>query len=76
MIPGAISREEFELRRQSLVDVPFVAYRMLGYRNGKYVDRLRRKEFDAWSLSSGVLSWTHAGRPLVDKYGGPRRVHV
>jgi sodium/bile acid cotransporter 7 len=76
MLPGAISREEFEARQDEFQGLPIVAYCTLGYRGGRYVAQLRRKRRDARNLRGGILAWTHAGQPLVCRQGETRRVHV
>ncbi|HVX60231.1 MAG TPA: rhodanese-like domain-containing protein [Pirellulales bacterium] len=76
MIPGAISREEFEAHQQDYREAPIVAYCTLGFRSGRYVAELRRKQFDASNLAGAILAWTHTGEPLVDAQGETRRVHV
>lgn len=76
MIPGAMSRSEFEARKDEFRDVPIVAYCTLGYRGGKYAAKLRAEGFDAHNLRGAILAWTHAGQPLVDAQGETRRVHV
>lgn len=77
VLPGAISREEYEARRGELGDRTVVAYCTIGYRSGVYVAELRRAGVDARNLAGSVLAWTHAGKPLVDGVGTTRRrVHV
>jgi len=76
MIPGAMSRTEFETRKDEFRDVPIVAYCTLGFRSGKYAAKLRDEGFDAYNLRGAILAWTHTGQPLVDAEGETRRVHV
>jgi rhodanese-related sulfurtransferase len=76
MIPGAMSRTEFEARKDDFRDVPIVAYCTLGFRSGKYAATLHNEGFNAYNLHGAILAWTHAGQPLVDAEGETRRVHV
>jgi rhodanese-related sulfurtransferase len=76
MIPGAMSRADFEARKDEFRDVPIVAYCTLGFRSGKYAAKLRDEGFDAYNLRGAILAWTHTGQPLVDADGETRRVHV
>lgn len=76
MIPGAMTRTEFEARKDEFRDVPIVAYCTLGFRSGKYAAKLSDEGFDAYNLRGAILAWTHARQPLVDAQGETRRVHV
>ncbi len=76
IIPGAISREEFESRREELTGRPVVTYCTIGYRSGLYADELSRQGWDVHNLRGSILSWTHEGGELEDAAGSTRRVHV
>lgn len=76
MIPGAMTRTEFDARKDAFRDVPIVAYCTLGFRSGKYAAKLCDEGFDAHNLRGAILAWTHTGEPLVDAQGETRRVHV
>jgi rhodanese-related sulfurtransferase len=73
-IPGAITREEFETGNYA--DRRIVAYCTIGYRSGKYAERLREAGLDAWNLSAGILGWVHDFRPVEHEGIEVRRVHV
>ena len=76
-IPGALTREQFKARGETLRGRRVVTYCTIGYRSGLFAEELRGRGFDAWNLAGSILSWTHAGRPLVDDQGGlTHRVHV
>lgn len=76
IIPGAISRLEFESRPADFENRTIVTYCTIGYRSGIYADELRREGWEALNLEGSILAWTHAGRPL-ERLGEPtRRVHV
>ncbi len=78
MIPGAITKEEFERRKVELRDKPIVVHCTIGYRSGVYAEGLAKDGIAAQNLEGSILSWAHAGQPLIDpKTGGPtKRVHV
>ncbi|MFP6582982.1 MAG: rhodanese-like domain-containing protein [Candidatus Hydrogenedentota bacterium] len=77
MIPGAITQQEFEARRDDFESKRVVAHCTIGYRSGVYVDQLRTEGFDAENLVGSLLLWTHEGLPLEDADGNPtKRVHV
>lgn len=77
MIPSAISMEQFERNREEYSDSKVVAYCTIGYRSGEYAETLREEGFDAYNLKGSILSWAHAGQPLVNSEDEPTtRVHV
>ena len=77
VIPGSISAEEFERRREEFADSTVIAHCTIGYRSGKFVKDLQEEGIEAYNLIGSILSWVHAGRPVVDSQGAPTtRVHV
>ena len=80
MIEGAITKEDFESRKDNFKGHKVVAYCTIGYRSGKYVENLKADKFDAWNLKGSILSWTHVGGKLTQEGGGDTkptdRVHV
>lgn len=76
MIPGAISRETFEGRREEFVGRTVVTYCTIGYRSGLYAAELRAGGWQASNLEGSILSWTHAGGELVSAGEATRRLHV
>ena len=58
-------------------DATIVAHCTIGYRSGKYVAKLQRQGLDALNLKGSILSWVHAGQPVVTFEGEEtKRVHV
>jgi sodium/bile acid cotransporter 7 len=76
MIPGALSREEFEARRDELAGREVVTYCTIGYRSGVYTRELMDEGWTASNLRGSILAWTHAGGELVHEGSPTRRVHV
>ena len=76
MLPGAISREQFDARRDELAGRTVVAYCTIGYRSGRFADELRKAGVDARNLKGSILAWSHAGLPLVAGGEPTRRLHV
>ena len=76
VIPGALSRAEFERRKDEFRGRRIVLYCTIGYRSGKIVKTLRAEGLDAVNLKGSILSWAHASQPLVDKNGDTKRLHV
>jgi rhodanese-related sulfurtransferase len=77
IIPGALSKGEFERREEEFSGTPILAYCTIGYRSGKYADYLRGNDWDAFNLRGSLLAWVHAGQPLADVAGEEtKRIHV
>ena len=76
IIPGSISRQDFEARLADLEGRAIVTYCTIGYRSGFYADELRLRGWEVLNLKGSVLSWTHGGRPLESQGKPTRRVHV
>ena len=80
-IPGSVSSAEYESDFDAkYCDERVVAYCTIGYRSGKYVEKLiQEKGVDAYNLRGSVLAWTHAGGELAEDggVGAPtKRVHT
>lgn len=76
MIPGAITQKEFEDRADELRGKTVVTYCTAGYRSGLYARKIQDRGWQVLNLEGSILSWTHAGGPLVDDRGPTKRVHV
>ncbi len=77
IIPGAISKQQFEKEKHKHHGAKIVAYCTIGYRSSAYVKGLSRRGFDAVNLHGSILLWTHAGGDLVDLEGKrTKRVHT
>lgn len=75
MIPGAISKEEFESNLEKYRSCKVISYCTIGGRAGAYTQGLRKRGIDAFNLKGSVLLWAHAG--FVDSAGQETtRVHV
>jgi rhodanese-related sulfurtransferase len=76
MLPGAISRQDFERNRARYRSWVVVPYCTIGLRSGLYTRKLRRQGFAARNLAGSVLAWAHAGLPFESEAKASRRVHV
>jgi rhodanese-related sulfurtransferase len=76
MIPGALSREEFEERGAGLAGREVVVYCTIGYRSGLYTRELVDRGWKASNLRGSIVAWTHAGGDLERDGSSTRRVHV
>ncbi len=77
VIPGAITRDEFESRRDELRGARVVAYCTVGGRSFMFSRALRKQGFDAWNFKPSIIGWCEAGQSLVTVDGQPtNRVHT
>lgn len=76
IIPGSIDQAEFESNleqyRQSLV----VAYCTIGYRSGRYAQKMLQQGVTIINLKGSLLAWSHEGEELLNKAGKTNKVHV
>ena len=75
VIPGAISKADFEAKHEKGEGKKIVCYCTIGYRSGLYVKELQKKGVDnAHNLAGSILAWTHVdGTTLVDSAGKPTK---
>ena len=76
MLPGAITKEDFEARRDDFRDATVVPYCTAGYRSGFYAQKLMADGFEVKNLAGSVLAWSHAGETFVHEGEDTRRVHT
>ncbi|MEM9314066.1 MAG: rhodanese-like domain-containing protein [Pseudomonadota bacterium] len=77
MIPGAISKAQYERAPERYADYRIVPYCTLGYRSGRYTRRLLDAGRDAVNFEGSIMAWVDAGFPLETPSGEPtRRVHT
>ena len=75
-IPGSITSEEFEQDPDRYADLTVVAYCTIGHRSSEYAKRQNEEGRPVLNLRGSLLSWTHAGAPLVGPDGPTNRLHV
>lgn len=77
IIPGAISKKEFDKNAGQYREHTVVTQCTIGYRSGITGKKLAGKGFKVKNLKGGILAWTHAEGPLVDPNGNPTtQVHT
>jgi len=76
MIPGAITSETFEAHPEDYRGETVVTYCTAGYRSGLYADKLRKDDWKVLNLKGSLLSWSHAGMPLVHDGEPTHRIHT
>ncbi len=76
MLPGAITREDFERNSARYRSWLVVPYCTIGVRSGHYTRTLRTQGFEARNLAGSALAWAHAGLSFEADGKVTRRVHV
>ncbi|VAW84576.1 hypothetical protein MNBD_GAMMA16-523 [hydrothermal vent metagenome] len=76
IIPGALTQAQFEQQIERYRDYTIVVYCTIGYRSGRYVNRLLKQNIKAVNLAGGVLAWAHAGQVFNKKGRVSKQVHV
>jgi rhodanese-related sulfurtransferase len=77
MIPGAISKLEFEKNPEKYKDKKIIVYCTIGYRSSKYAERWNKRGYQMSNLRGSLLLWSHAHGAMVDSAGVPtRKIHV
>jgi len=76
MLPGAITKEDFERNSARYRSWLVVPYCTIGLRSGLYTRELRGRGFAVRNLAGSALAWAHAGLPFETSGKATRRVHV
>jgi len=76
MISGAITSETFEAHTEDYQGQTVVTYCTAGYRSGLYADKLRSRGWKVLNLKGSLLSWSHAGQPLVHDGQPTLQIHT
>ncbi|MCP9931644.1 rhodanese-like domain-containing protein [Cyanobium sp. AMD-g] len=76
MLPGAITKEDFERNSARYSSWVVVPYCTIGLRSGIYTRELRGRGFEVRNLAGSALAWAHTGLPFEASGKATRRVHV
>lgn len=77
MLPGAITRRQYERNPDAYKDARIVPYCTVGARSGKYTRELQERGVTAANYRGSILDWVEHGEPLVTPEGEPtKRVHT
>lgn len=76
IIPDALSKKEFEKRREEFRDHLVVPYCTIGYRSGKYSEELGPEGFRVRNLAGSILLWAHQVGTLIHDGKPTQRIHV
>ena len=77
IIPGAITKQDFERNSQAYRNRTVITYCTSGYRSEKYAQKLINQGFAAKNFKGSILAWCRAGLPLETRGGkATNRVHT
>ena len=77
VIPGAITKEQFEKDIEKYRDRVVIPYCTVGGRSTAYAKQLAKQEFKIKNYAGSILKWIDAGLPLVTLDGKPtKQVHI
>ncbi|MGB7326753.1 MAG: rhodanese-like domain-containing protein [Rubripirellula sp.] len=77
VIPGAITKTQYEKNSSLYVDRLVIPYCTVGGRSGAYAKQLAGKGVKVKNYKGSILKWIDAGHPLVTLDGKPtNRVHT
>lgn len=77
IIPGAITKQQFENNPALYQNRPIIVYCTVGYRSGLYTQQLLDQQFNAFNLKGGVLAWAaNNGQFQTPEGKTTKKVHV
>lgn len=77
LIPGALTRTEFERTAADHQGKKVIAYCTVGVRSGKFVNQLIRQGWKAWNYEGSIIDWCKNKLPLVSPDGAEtQQVHT
>ena len=76
VLPGAIIAKEFKKNPAKYADRVKIAYCTIGYRSGKFAQKLQKDGILVYNLKGGILAWVHGGGKIYDGNGETNRIHV
>ena len=76
IIPGAITIEKFEHNLKQYQDTTVVAYCTIGYRSGKYAQKMSQQGIKILNLEGSLLAWSHLKGKLISDRGVTQKIHV
>lgn len=77
IIPGAITRAEFEKVKSFHQDKAIIVYCTVGYRSGIYAKQLIENGWNSWNYEGSILDWCNHQLPVVTPDGhDTKRVHT
>jgi rhodanese-related sulfurtransferase len=76
IIPGSISVNQFEQNFAKYRDSTIVAYCTIGYRSGKYAQKLQQQGLKIFNLEGSLLAWSYIDGKLINETGETKKIHI
>ena len=77
VIPGAITKAQYEKNREQYQGRTVIPYCTVGGRSAAYAKQLQAKRVQVKNFKGSILAWVRAGLPVVQPDGKPtNRVHT
>lgn len=76
MIPGAISKEEFEKNKDKFKNTLIVPYCTIGVRSGYYAEKLKKEGFSTKNYKGSILAWVLSGEVVHKDKKEVLEIHV
>jgi len=76
MIPGALTKSEFERTADQHRDKEIIVYCTIGVRSGHYADALNENGWNASNYKGSILDWCGHNLPLMASGQATNRVHT
>jgi rhodanese-related sulfurtransferase len=77
VIPGAITKSQFEAKPGEYAGKKVIVYCTVGGRSGAYAKQLAAKKIDVVNFKGSILAWANAGQPFETLDRKPtNRVHT
>jgi rhodanese-related sulfurtransferase len=76
MIPGAITKEDFEKNKDKYKNTLIVPYCTIGVRSGYYAEKLSKDGFNTKNYKGSILAWVLSGGVVLKDKKEVLEVHV
>jgi rhodanese-related sulfurtransferase len=76
ILPGSITKAEYEKEKDKYKNYTVIAYCTIGYRSSEYVQGLVKEDINAFNLKESLLGWAHRGLTFTSKGTETKKAHV
>jgi len=76
MLPGAVTIDDYLKEEYTYRGLIPVAYCTIGYRSGKFAEKMGVKGVDVKNLAGGMLAWVFDGGRVYNENNEVKRIHV
>jgi len=76
MLPGAVTMDDYLKELDAYRGLIAVAYCTIGYRSGKFAEKMGVKGVEVKNLAGGMLAWVFDGGRVYKENNEVKRIHV